>query len=214
MFTGLVEGKGTIVRIDKPGQEARFHIRPAFKMDDLKIGDSIAVNGACLTVIDIHNNVFSVELSSETLSRTTFSNVQPGKEVNLERALRFGDRLGGHLVTGHIDTTGVVTGRQEKGSHIVFSFSLPSNWMQYLVEKGSVAIDGVSLTVNQCLENGFSVNIIPHTAHVTTLGQLKVGDKVNVETDLIGKYVARLLSAWQDKQTGLTEAFLKEHGFW
>jgi len=214
MFTGLVEGRGTIIRIDKTSQGAKFHIRPLFKMNDLKIGDSVAVNGTCLTVVNINADVFTVELSVETLTRTTFNHVQPGKEVNLERALRLGDRLGGHLVTGHVDTTGVVMSRQEKGSHIIFTFNLPSIWIQFLVEKGSVAVDGVSLTVNQCFENGFTVNIIPHTAQVTTLGQLKVGDRVNIETDLIGKYVARLLSAWQHKQTGLSEAFLKKYGFW
>lgn len=213
MFTGLIEGKGTIIKIDRTSQEAKFHIRPTFKMDDLKIGDSVAVNGACLTVVNIHTDIFTVELSLETLTRTTFNHARPGKEVNLERALRLGDRLGGHLVTGHVDTVGVVTGRQERGGHTIFTFTLSPKWIRYVVEKGSVAIDGVSLTVNRCFEDSFEVNVIPHTAQVTTLGQLKVGDKVNIETDLIGKYVAKLLSAWQHKQTGLTEAFLKEHGF-
>jgi riboflavin synthase len=135
-----------------------------------------------------------------------------GKKVNLERALRLGDRLGGHLVTGHVDTIGTVVNRQERGAHTVFSFCLPSEWMRYVVEKGSITVDGVSLTVNRCFKDGFEVNIIPHTATVTTLGELKIGDKVNIETDLIGKYVAKFVSAWQEKQ-GITEDFLKAHGF-
>ena len=135
-----------------------------------------------------------------------------GTEVNLEQALQLGDRLGGHLVTGHIDTVGTIKDKKTKGEHTVFTFGIPGEWMRYIVEKGSVAIDGVSLTVNRCLSDSFEVNIIPHTARITTLGKKEIGDKVNIETDLIGKYVFKFLTPWL--KTGLTEDFLKEHGFW
>ncbi len=212
MFTGLIEGKGVITQVYRSAQGMELVIKPLFEMTDLKLGDSVAVSGACLTVTKIENDTFSVQLSPETIARTTFSNVQVGKKVNLERALRLGDRLGGHLVTGHVDTIGTVVNRQEKGVHTVFSFRLSSEWMRYVVEKGSIAVDGVSLTVNRCFKDGLEVNIIPHTAAVTTLGELKIGDKVNIETDLIGKYVAKFVSVWEEKQ-GITEDFLKAHGF-
>jgi riboflavin synthase len=212
VFTGLVERKGKIVRIEKENQGANVQIKPLFPLESLKTGDSIAIDGACLTVIKFNKDNFEVEVSPETLLRTTFRYCQPGKEINLEQALRLGDRLGGHLVTGHIDTIGIVKGKKEKGSHIEITFTISKQWMRYIVEKGSVAVDGVSLTVNCCFSGSFEVNIIPHTAKVTTLGKLEIGNKVNIETDLIGKYVYKFLSPWKEK--GLTEDFLKEHGFW
>lgn len=214
MFTGLIQGKGKVTRAEKKAKGMKLCLRPLFPLNDLKIGDSIAVSGVCLTVVEIGKEGFCVELSPETLSRTTFSYAKSGQEVNLEQALRLGQRIGGHLVTGHVDTVGAITKRKEKGENIVFTFSISYNWMPYVVEKGSIAIDGISLTINRCLREGFEVNIIPYTADVTTIGQRKVGDKVNIETDIIGKYVARLLSAWQKKKIKIDEAFLKEHGFW
>jgi len=212
MFTGLVEGKGMVVGIERKNQGANLQIKPLFSLNNLKIGESIAIDGACLTVTKLHKETFEVELSPETLLRTTFRYFQVGTEVNLEQALQLGDRLGGHLVTGHVDTMGVIKDKKEWGSHTVFTFGISSQWMRYIVEKGSVAIDGVSLTVNRCLSDGFEVNIIPHTARITTLGKKEIGDKVNIETDLIGKYVFKFLTPWL--KTGLTEDFLKEHGFW
>jgi len=212
MFTGLVEGKGMVVGIERKDQGANLQIKPLFSLNNLKIGESIAIDGACLTVTKLHKETFEVELSPETLLRTTFRYFQVGTEVNLEQALQLGDRLGGHLVTGHIDTVGTIKDKKTKGEHTVFTFSIPDPWMRYIVEKGSVAIDGVSLTVNRCLSDGFEVNIIPHTARITTLGKKEIGDKVNIETDLIGKYVFKFLTPWL--KTGLTEDFLKEHGFW
>lgn len=212
MFTGLVEGKGMVVGIERKDQGANLQIKPLFSLNNLKIGESIAIDGACLTVIKLHKETFEVELSPETLLRTTFRYFQVGTEVNLEQALQLGDRLGGHLVTGHVDTMGVIKDKKEWGSHTVFTFGIPGEWMRYIVEKGSVAIDGVSLTVNRCLSDSFEVNIIPHTARITTLGKKEIGDKVNIETDLIGKYVFKFLTPWL--KTGLTEDFLKEHGFW
>lgn len=212
MFTGLIQGKGKVIRVEKRAKGMKLCLKPLFQLNDLKIGDSIAVSGVCLTVIDTGKEGFCVELSPETLSRTTFSYINQGQEVNLEQSLRLGDRIGGHLVAGHVDTIGVVTDRNEKGENIIFTFSIPDDWMPYVVEKGSIAIDGISLTINRCFRKGFEVNIIPYTARVTTIGRRKVGDKVNIETDIIGKYVLRLLSAWQKKK--IDEAFLKEHGFW
>lgn len=212
MFTGLIQGKGKVIRVEKRAKGMKLCLKPLFQLNDLKIGDSIAVSGVCLTVIDTGKEGFCVELSPETLSRTTFSYINQGQEVNLEQSLRLGDRIGGHLVTGHVDTIGVVTDRKEKGENIIFTFSIPDDWMPYVVEKGSIAIDGISLTINRCFRKGFEVNIIPYTAMVTTIGQRKVNDKVNIETDIIGKYVLRLLSAWQKKK--IDEAFLKELGFW
>ena len=212
MFTGLVEGKGMVVGIERKDQGANLQIKPLFSLNNLKIGESIAIDGACLTVTKLHKETFEVELSPETLLRTTFRYFQVGTEVNLEQALQLGDRLGGHLVTGHVDTMGVIKDKKEWGSHTVFTFGIPGEWMRYIVEKGSVAIDGVSLTVNRCLSDSFEVNIIPHTARMTTLGKKEIGDKVNIETDLIGKYVFKFLTPWL--KTGLTEDFLKEHGFW
>ena len=212
MFTGLVEGKGMVVGIERKDQGANLQIKPLFSLNNLKIGESIAIDGACLTVTKLHKETFEVELSPETLLRTTFRYFQVGTEVNLEQALQLGDRLGGHLVTGHVDTMGVIKDKKEWGSHTVFTFGIPGEWMRYIVEKGSVAINGVSLTVNRCLSDSFEVNIIPHTARITTLGKKEIGDKVNIETDLIGKYVFKFLTPWL--KTGLTEDFLKEHGFW
>jgi len=212
MFTGLVEGKGMVVGIERKDQGANLQIKPLFSLNNLKIGESIAIDGACLTVTKLHKETFEVELSPETLLRTTFRYFQVGTEVNLEQALQLGDRLGGHLVTGHVDTMGVIKDKKTKEEHTVFTFSIPDPWMRYIVEKGSVAIDGVSLTVNRCLSDSFEVNIIPHTARITTLGKKEIGDKVNIETDLIGKYVFKFLTPWL--KTGLTEDFLKEHGFW
>jgi len=212
MFTGLIQGRGRVIRVEKVIKGLRLFLRPLFSLDDLKIGDSIAVSGVCLTVVDIGRDGFSVELSPETISRTTFSYIRQGQEVNLEQPLRLGDRIGGHLVTGHVDTVGTVTDRRERGENIIFAFSIPDEWMPYVVEKGSIAIDGISLTVNRCFREGFEVNIIPYTAKVTTIGQCRIGDKVNIETDIIGKYVLRLLSSWQDKK--IDKSFLKRHGFW
>ena len=212
MFTGLIQGKGRVIRVEKVTKGLKLFLRPLFSLDDLKVGDSIAISGVCLTVVDIGRDRFSVELSPETISRTTFSYIRQGQEVNLEQPLRLGDRIGGHLVTGHVDTVGTVIDRRERGENIIFAFSIPDEWMPYVVEKGSIAIDGISLTVNRCFREGFEVNIIPYTANVTTIGQCRIGDKVNIETDIIGKYVLRLLSSWQDKK--IDKSFLKRHGFW
>jgi riboflavin synthase len=221
MFTGLIEGTGTLVRKDRYGKDARMVIQANYPMERLALGESIAVDGACLTVVAFAGNVFTVDVSAETLSRTTLGRKPAGSRFNLERALRLGDRLGGHLVTGHVDGIGTLTERTVEGRSWRFFFRAPADLTPYIIEKGSIAINGISLTVNGCKEDRFDVNVVPHTAEVTTIGELSVGAEVNLETDLIGKYVEKMLSGWAVKGTGGQQArasaidaeFLRKHGF-
>jgi riboflavin synthase len=213
MFTGLVEGMGEITEIVRQAEGVRLGLAPPFAVTELVLGESVAVSGACLTVVAAGAGVFQVEVSPETLARTTLALKKARDKVNLERALRLGDRLGGHLVTGHVDGLGVVRERQEGPQHILLAFELPPGLAPYVVEKGSIAIEGVSLTVNTCQGNRLTVNLIPFTARKTTLATLKVGDRVNLETDIIGKYVAKLLSKDREGGSGLTPDFLARHGF-
>jgi riboflavin synthase len=213
MFTGLVEGVGEIVGIVRLAEGLRLAIAPPFPAAELSLGESVAVAGPCLTVVEVGATSFKVELSPETLERSTFPLKKVKDRVNLERALKLGDRLGGHLVTGHVDGLGVLRERREGPAHIQLRFEVPGPLSHFIIEKGSIAVDGVSLTVNTCRENTFTVNIIPYTAQKTTLAQLKVGDQVNLETDIIGKYVARLLGAYGAKESALTREFLARHGF-
>lgn len=162
-------------------------------ISNTKIGDSIAVNGACLTVVILKNNVFEVDMAPETVERTTFKALLPGARLNLERALRLSDRLDGHLVSGHIDTTGVVASKIISSNAVIMTIGIPKSLADEIIEKGSVAIDGISLTVNRCSTLDFDVSIIPHTAKITTISTTRVGDRVNIETDMIGKYVNRFL---------------------
>jgi riboflavin synthase len=190
-------------------------IRSDFPLDGIDVGDSIAVNGACLTAVKVETKDFEVDVAPETLARSTMNHVKVRDRVNLERALRLGDRLDGHLVTGHVDGTGKVTARQSAGNAVLFTFEASGSLCRYIVEKGSVAVDGISLTVNTCDQKGFQVSIIPHTGEVTTLGLRKVGDLVNIETDLIGKYVERFTKRAQGQQTSkpVDEALLVKAGF-
>ncbi len=187
----------------------------ALPTKELAIGDSIAVNGACLTAIACGEGLFSAEVSPETLQRSTLGDLGPGSPVNLERALRLSDRLGGHLVTGHVDAVARVLERVRDGNAMRFAFRLDPAVNRLLVEKGSVAIDGISLTVNVVTADTFSVAVIPHTLQVTTLRNLQVGSRVNIETDLIGKYVDRLLRPDKGENGGapLDLQFLAKHGF-
>ncbi|NPB09188.1 MAG: riboflavin synthase [Thermodesulfobacteria bacterium] len=212
MFTGIVEGLGEIVKKAPLSRGVRFEIRAPFDLSDTKLGDSIAVNGACLTVVDLRGDTFAVDVSPETLSRTTLGTLTPGEKVNLERALRLGDRLGGHLVSGHVDGIGEVTRREEKGEFIFYRVRLPQGLSRYVIEKGSIAIDGISLTVNRVYDHEIELAIIPHTAKLTTMGFRRPGDRVNIEVDLIGKYVERLLGPYQGR--GIDEEFLRRTGFW
>ena len=212
MFTGLVEGTGRVESARRMGDGLRIRIAPRFRLEDPKEGESIAVSGVCLTALEISEEGFSADLSPETLSRTTLGRLRPGSLVNLERALRPTDRLGGHFVTGHVDTVGRVLARREERGFIFFTFGVDSRFERYLIEKGSVAVDGVSLTVNRLSPGAFEVAIIPHTAGVTTLGELASGDEVNIEFDLLGKYIERLLKG-REPGRGLTEEVLRRHGF-
>jgi riboflavin synthase len=215
MFTGLVEGTGTIVRLERPGKDVRLTVQASLEQPELKIGESIAVDGVCLTVIGSGEGAFSVDVSQETLSRSTLGQRRQGDEVNIERALRLGDRMGGHLVNGHVDDTGRVAARRRQGESLVLQFEGPAALSRYLIDKGSVAVNGVSLTVNRCEGRHFEVNIVPHTARATTMGKLQVGDVVNIEVDIIGKYVEKLLLQRGGSQSagGVDREFLARHGF-
>ncbi len=213
MFTGLVEGIGTITAVTAMAEGVRLTIAPPFPAVELVLGESVAVAGACLTVVAVTGGAFQAEVSPETLRRTTLGLKKVGDRVNLERALRIGDRLGGHLVTGHVDGVGTARERREGPEHLLLSFQVPPPISPFIIEKGSIAVDGVSLTVNAVQDHTFAVNIIPFTAAKTTLPALKVGDRVNLETDIIGKYVARLLKAHIPEKAGLSRELLAEHGF-
>lgn len=193
MFTGIIGGVGTLKKIQPNGEGKRLAIQTEMDLEGTKIGDSIAVNGACLTVVTFRNTVFEVDMAPETVSRTTFKSLLPGARLNLERALRLSDRLDGHLVSGHIDATGSVVSKTVKSNAVIVTISIPETLGDEIIEKGSVAIDGISLTINRCSPRDFEVSVIPHTAKITTIGTAKVGDSVNIETDMIGKYVKRLL---------------------
>jgi riboflavin synthase len=194
-------------------------IRAGFWMDNVVLGESISVDGACLTVVEFRGEVFTADVSAESLSRTTLGRKAPGSRLNLERALRFGDRLGGHLVSGHIDGIGTLKERKSEGRSLRLFFDTPSEILRYVVGKGSIALNGVSLTVNGVSNAGFDVNIVPHTASETTLNDLQIGGEVNIETDLIGKYVEKMVHSWGRalEKSGTRESvdvdFLKKHGF-
>lgn len=214
MFTGLIEGPGKITQITRVADGCRLSVAPPFDLAEVRAGDSIAVSGACLTVVEITALDFTVEVSAETLARTTFSLKKQRDLVNLERALKLGDRLGGHLVTGHVDGVGTLLEKVAGSQSWRLKFGLPIQWARYVIEKGSIAVDGISLTVNTCENDWFTVNIIPFTAQHTTIANLRVGDKVNIETDIIGKYVAKLLGPkGESSETGVTPELLARHGF-
>ncbi len=213
MFTGLVEGTGEISGMAPMAEGLRITVRTSFPAAELTLGESVAVSGACLTVVAISPPTASFEVSPETLARTTFPLKKVGDRVNLERSLRLGDRLGGHLVTGHVDAVGTVRRLKSGAAHLQVQIELPETLSRLVIEKGSIAVDGVSLTVNAVQGQAFTVNIIPLTARETTLAALKVGERVNLETDIIGKYVARLLGKEAPKGEGISAEMLARHGF-
>lgn len=191
MFTGLIETVGIISHAERVGGGARLEIYAPDFGRDMAIGDSVAVNGACLTVVRFARGSFVVDVSLETLDRTTLQHVRVQSKVNLERAMRLSDRLGGHMVSGHIDGVGTFTQRHPSGNSVIYQFDLPESLADYLIEKGSICIDGVSLTIARLNGNQIACSIIPHTEKTTTLGELKIGDTVNVEADMIAKYVRK-----------------------
>jgi riboflavin synthase len=220
MFTGIIEGLGTVAAIRPVGKGKHFTIVSDFVLEQMSIGDSIAVNGACLTAVSIDAKRFDADVSPETVSKTTFGGIKIGERVNLERALRISDRIDGHLVSGHIDGVGVLLQRKTSANTILVTISAPEVLTRYMIMKGSVAVDGISLTINELERETFEVSIIPHTAKLTTVGLKKIGDSVNIETDMIGKYVERFMLEKQDYDTGSEEKkptidrqFLAKSGF-
>ncbi len=218
MFTGLVEGIGKVKTIRRIRDDMNVIVAPLFEFTDCRVGDSISVNGVCLTVTDVSDKGFSMDVSRETLSRSTLNLLRQGDEVNLERALRLSDRLGGHLVLGHVDGVGKILKNEPLQRSWLARIGVDEQLSRYTIEKGSIAVDGISLTINYCEERFFEVNIIPQTGKETTLSRKKVGDLVNVETDLIGKYIDKFFS--RDKLTRKEKAgssidseMLIEHGF-
>jgi len=193
MFTGLIEGLGTIGAIRPAGRGKRLTIEADYTLDQTKIGDSIAVNGACLTVVKINGSAFEVDLSPETLAISTFDKAKQGDRLNLERAMRLSDRIDGHLVLGHVDGIGIIEQQEKLGNAIGVSIAVPAAVSRYMIHKGSVAVDGISLTINALAPKSFTVSIIPHTGRLTTIGMKQKGQPVNIETDMIGKYVERFM---------------------
>lgn len=212
MFTGLIEEIGTVESLKKSAQSAQIAIQAQKVLPGLRIGDSIAVNGVCLTVISFNGLRFTVDTTAETLRRTSGKGFLPGARVNLERALRLSDRLGGHIVSGHIDGTGVIRFAAREDNAVSIGIAAPAGILKYVVQKGSIAVDGVSLTVSGVDDQLFRVCVIPHTRQETTLTQKKAGDAVNLECDLIGKYAEKLLKG-NSQSAGITVDFLQQHGF-
>lgn len=214
MFTGLVEGVGKVKGTSRVQGEMQLTILPLFAMEDCSIGESISVNGACLTVTGLKDRTFTVDVSAETLSRTTLSRLKQDDEVNLERALRMTDRLGGHLVSGHVDGVGKILKIEQVQRSWRLEIGVDADVSRYIIEKGSIAVDGVSLTVNRCGVTAFEVNIIPQTGRQTSILKKRVGDFVNIETDLIGKYVDKLLMKGREKApSAINHEMLKKFGF-
>ena len=195
MFSGIVEEIGAVQAVNKGLAGAKFSILASVVLDDLHVGDSVSVSGTCLTVTHLEEHSFSVDVSTETLNRTILGKIAMGTPVNLERAMTLNARMGGHLVTGHVDGIGILRAREQDGNAAHLTVEAPEDIMRYCVTKGSITMDGISLTINAVTDRSFVVAIIPHTAKVTTMGLKQVGDSVNLESDLIGKYVERLLQA-------------------
>ena len=216
MFAGLIQDLGKIQSLERKGEGFFLTVATVLPLSDVKIGDSMAVDGVCLTVVRLSGRTFTAEVSPETLKRTTLSKAAAGRQVNLEKSLRVSDFLGGHLVSGHVDGTGEVVRVLEEGNSWRYRFRAPREIARYLIEKGSVAVDGISLTVAEIEEPEFAVAVIPHTAQTTTLGEKKAGDPVNLEIDPLAKYVEKFLrQAGRPtvKESRLDAGFLAQHGF-
>lgn len=213
MFTGIVEEIGHVRQITRQGEFQRMQISAQRVLEDVKMGDSINVDGVCQTVVHFDAQSFSVETVSETLSRTTLGQFQRGRPVNLERALCPGDRLGGHIVQGHVDGVGHVESVQERQNEWRIQITVPSTLQRYIAEKGSIAIDGTSLTVADLSDGGFTISVIPHTFDYTILSQRRVGDAVNLEVDVLARYIERLLAGGAGSNAGLSFESLRNMGY-
>lgn len=230
MFTGLIASLGTVERLAEGSTSCRLTVRAPQLLSGVKIGDSIAVNGVCLTVVHLRGDTFTADVMPETVRRTTLHLLQPGDRVNLEKALRPTDGLDGHIVQGHVEGVGTIQQIISEGNARVYRIQAPGELLRYIVEKGSIAVDGISLTVTETDDSGFGVSLIPHTAKMTTLGYKSAGDAVNLETDILARYVEKMLGIDKkgngfagrlkpgaaennNSEPELTEAFLLRHGF-
>lgn len=213
MFTGIIEEVGTVKTVQHSGNSSFIRIEAKKILEDVRLGDSIAVNGVCLTVTHFDSTTFQADVMNETLSRSSLGALRNGSPVNLERAMAADGRFGGHIVSGHIDGTGTIADISNDGIAVWYTVSAPPEILRYIVEKGSIAIDGISLTVAKITDSTFSVSIIPHTASHTVLGTKKVGDTVNLENDIIGKYVEKLIRPAEAPKNSLSLKLLAENGF-
>jgi riboflavin synthase len=214
MFTGIIEEVGTVSRVQHSGNASFIEIQAKKVLEDVHLGDSIAVNGVCLTVTHFGGGVFRADVMNETLSRSSLGSLTNGSPVNLERAMAANGRFGGHIVSGHIDGTGIITDIKNDGIAVWYTVSAAPELLRYIVEKGSIAIDGISLTVAKVTDTSFSVSIIPHTAAQTILSTKKTGDTVNLENDIIAKYAEKLMKPVETPKTGgITMDFLAKNGF-
>ncbi|MDN3515300.1 MAG: riboflavin synthase [Candidatus Brocadia sp.] len=213
MFTGIIEHVAPVKNLSLKAGGGELFLDFSDFYNDLILGESIAINGVCLTVKEIAGKIVSFDVSSETLKRTTLAKLRHAENANIERALRVGDRIGGHFVTGHVDGTGFIKGKQQSADQCTMSFSVGKKFTDMMIEKGSVAIDGISLTIFELVDGAFSVALIPYTLASTTLGCKKAGDLVNIEIDMMGKWVKKLLTHAQGERGGITQEQLMEQGF-
>lgn len=213
MFTGIVAELGIVKGIQRSSQAGVLTIAASQVLSDGNVGDSIAIDGVCLTITELMHDSFAADVSAETLRRTTLGSLRPGDSVNLESALRLADRLGGHLVLGHVDEVGTISGWQDEGASSLMRVSISQEAMRYVVYKGSVCVDGISLTISKLFDDGFEVALIPHTKQVTTLGYKRVGTHVNIEVDLLGRYIERLLTYPSAEGASIDMDFLAKHGY-
>ena len=216
MFTGIIQAVGKIAAIESKGGDARLRIDTGkLDMRDVRTGDSIAVGGVCLTAVEHSAREFSADVSGETLSRTTLGRLRAGDPVNLEKALTLATPLGGHLVSGHVDGVGTVASRRDDGRSVRFRFRAPETLAKYIAEKGSICVDGVSLTVNAVQGAEFEINLVPHTLQETTLNRLQTGSAVNLEVDILARYLERLMLGEHaaESSSAITREFLAKHGF-
>lgn len=213
MFTGIIEEIGVVNDVHRTSQGAVLNVGASEVLTDSKVGDSVAIDGVCLTMTQVDSARFTADISAETLRRTTLGSRSRGDDVNLERSLQLNSRLGGHIVLGHVDDVGVISGWSDEGDSSMMGVSASPDVMRYVVFKGSICVDGISLTVANLSETEFEIALIPHTKQVTTIGEKRVGDRVNIEVDLLGRYVEKLLGEKSEPPRSVDLAYLKSYGF-